>query len=46
MATQPIAKPTNGRVISSVGAMNAYVKEIADIMRRSGRAGRCNTCPK
>lgn len=36
----------NGRTIGGVAAMNAYVKGIADIMRRSGRAGALQYVPE
>ena len=36
----------NGRAIGGVASMNAYVKSIADIMRRSGRAGALQYVPE
>jgi type I restriction enzyme M protein len=37
---------SNGRAIGGLAAMNAYVKGIADIMRRSGRAGALQYVPE
>ncbi len=37
---------TNGRAIGSVAAMNGYVKEIANVLRRSGRAGALQYVPE
>jgi type I restriction enzyme M protein len=50
MTTTPKRKTklanANGRAIGGAASMNAYVKSIADIMRRSGRAGALQYVPE